>query len=81
MFILVWESVVVIHQRTAFRLIGLSSVVMVAGSGTMHKIIHHLAIGSDTGSRYSDRIYQLNLSNPGLWLFLKLYNELKELYF
>ena len=54
---------------------------MAATHGITHKIMHHLAVGSDAGGRYSDRICLSNLSNPGLWLFLETYDELRGLYF
>ena len=54
---------------------------MAASHGITHEIMHHLAIGTDAVGRYSDRICPLNLSNPGLWLFLGIYDEPRELYF
>ena len=70
-----------IHQWAAFRSVGLREVVMAASHGITHEIMHHLAVGTDAGGRYSDRICSPNLSNPGLWLFLGIYDEPRELYF
>ena len=70
-----------IHQWAAFRSVGLREVVMAASHGITHEIMHHLDVGTDAGGRYSDRICSLNLSNPGLWLFLGIYGEPRELYF
>ena len=54
---------------------------MAASHGITHEIMHHLAVGSDDGGRYSDRICSPNLSNPGLWLFLEMDDEPRGLYF
>ena len=54
---------------------------MAASHGITHEIMHHLAVGSDSGGRYSDRICSPNLSNPGLWLFLEMDDEPRGLYF
>ena len=54
---------------------------MVTSHGITHEIMHHLAVGSNGGGRYSDRICSPNLSNPGLWLFLEINDEPRELYF
>ena len=53
---------------------------MAASHEITHKIMRHLAVGSDAGGRYSDRICSSNLSNPGLWLFSEIYDEPRELY-
>ena len=54
---------------------------MAASHEITHEIMRHLAVGSDAGGRYSDRIRSSNLSNPGLWLFLGIYDEPWDLYF
>ena len=70
-----------IHQCATFRSVGLREVVMAASHGITHEIMHHLAVGTNAGGRYSDKISSPNLSNPGLWLFLGIYDEPRELYF
>ena len=54
---------------------------MAVSHGITHEIMHHLAIGSDAGGRYSAGICSPNLSNPGLWLFLEMNDEPRGLYF
>ena len=54
---------------------------MAASHEITHNIMHHLAVGSDVGGRYSNRICSSSLSNLGLWLFLGIYDEPRELYF
>ena len=79
--ILLQDLVVAIHRRAAFRSVGLRRVVMAASHEITHEIMHHLAVWSDAGGRYSERICSSNLSNPGLWLFLGIYDEPQELCF
>ena len=54
---------------------------MALSHGTTHKIMYHLAVGSNAGGRYFDRIRSLNPSTAYLWLFLVMYDEPWELYF
>ena len=49
--------------------------------GTTDEMTYHLVVGSDAGGQYSDRICSPTLSNPGLWLFLEMYNEQWEVCF
>ena len=70
-----------IHQWAAFRSIGLRRVVMATSHEITHEIMHHLAVGSDAGGRYSYRIFSPNLSNLSLWLFLEMEDEPRGLYF